>query len=100
MNPEGYIFLGSKDPKGSGRPAVAKLGVEAVFLFFFAKTMEDNSEQLEKLVQKFVLASGPGNRPTHEAGVEELQRMAALRYVARCYILALLFIQSNWITSE
>jgi hypothetical protein len=62
--------------------------------------MEDTSEQLDKLVQKFVLASGPGNRPTHEAGVEELQRMAALRHVARCYILALLFIQSNLITSE
>jgi len=94
--PSLLLFLGIEEAK-----------LPRIFFFVAGSTsfasvlpMEDTSEQLEKLVQKFVLASGPGNRPAHEAGVEELQRMAALRYVARCYILAFLFIQANWTTSE
>ena len=79
-----------------GCTSESSLNLRLISFFSADSTMEDNSEQLEKLVQKFVIASGPDNRPTHEAGVEELQRMAALRYVARRYILALLFIESYW----
>jgi len=43
--------------------------------------MVDPSEQLEHLVRQYVLAPRPGEKPGMVAGAEELQRMAALRYV-------------------